>query len=167
MISPIARNIRQYQKSLFLRKPGHTWFEGHQSAMKGPVPVLCLDLYSPDFIDWVKAMPPGERVCGVHWVQQSDQKGAFSCNQPSGCSTYDVLVTLGAVVETCCLYPRRWTAQHITLRSLCISISWIDSKIGELHQRLILRNGASLSSNNLRSMTIGEKLPATKIFSTI
>ena len=75
--------------------------------MKGPAPVLCLDLYSPDFIEWVKAMPPGERVCGVRWVQQSDQKGPFSCDQPSGCSTYDVLVMLRAFVEKYTLRPRR------------------------------------------------------------
>ena len=70
--SPLPRNMRENQKSLFLQKPGHTCLEGHQSAMKGPGQVLCLDLFSPDFIDCVKAMPPGDRVCGVSWVEQSD-----------------------------------------------------------------------------------------------
>ena len=46
--------------------------QDHQSAMRGPGQVLCINLFSPDFIDCVKAMPPGDRVYGVRWIQQSD-----------------------------------------------------------------------------------------------
>ena len=69
---PLARNMHENRKSQILWKPGHSCFESHQSWMKGPGPVSCLDIFSPNFMDCTKAMAPGDRACGIRWIHQSD-----------------------------------------------------------------------------------------------
>ena len=94
----------------------------------------------------------------------SHKKSPLSCNQPSGCNTHHQLMIPRSIVEKCCLFLTMWMPQHITLWVLNISISWTDMQIWWF---LLTAKLATLSSNNLRSMKIGEELPATKIFNTI
>ena len=138
--------------------------------MKGPGQVLCINLFSPDFIDCVKAMPPGDRVYGVRWVQQSD---ACSMKKVRSLEISQVVTTITICCCYCSLLLNNTVFVHLRERhskSLCRSCTFPFPELTcifvDFHQRLIKEYGAYLSSLILRTMKIDENLSATKLFST-
>ena len=125
--------MRENRKFQFLWKPGHSCFESHQSSTKGPGPVSCLDLFSPNFMDCTKAMAPGDRACGIRWIHQSD---ACPIRKVHSLASSRAVATLticwcyrSLLLRNAILARLLWTPPQISLHILRISIFWIDMQI--------------------------------------